>query len=377
MRIFLSAGEASGDACAAALVEELRRTGKPFTFEGIGGRRLREAIGELVADSSKWGAVSIVQSIGVFFRARRGGMKARRQMAKGSPGLFVPIDFGFFNILQCKWAKRHGWKVLYLMPPGSYNRKRQGRDLPGLTDAVVTPFPWSADLLREAGANVHFFGHPIKQLVRSSGHGVARPAGGTGQTIAVLPGSRKTELARHLPMVADLLEAWDIGDAKLEFAVAPNLDLDGFRATWTRLAPGRSDLFTQGDVYGVLARGRAAIVCSGTATLEAALMRCPHVVVYRITRAMAIEGRIIGFKRPKYIALPNIVLDRMLVPELAGLEVDPSQIRAALEPLLSEGSERDAQLRGFEEIDQILGPDDAITKTADLIARIADGAGCG
>ncbi|HWA82968.1 MAG TPA: hypothetical protein VG820_06030, partial [Fimbriimonadaceae bacterium] len=173
-------------------------------------------------------------------------------------------------------------------------------------------------------------------------------------------------LERNLPMFAEV--ARQVPD-RFEFAISPNLHLAEVRALWNRLAPGRDDLFTQGDVYGVLGRARAALVCSGTATLEAALMRCPHVVVYRVTKAMAREAKIIRFKRPKFIALPNIVLDREVVPELAGLDIATDDILADLKPLLADGPEREAQLRGFEEIDRILDGDDAITKTARLIVE--------
>lgn len=387
MRIFLSAGEASGDAYAAALVEKL--TGSDLTFEGIGGGRLRAAAGSLVADSSSWGAISIVQSLGVAPRAIRGALTARRALKTGSPGVFVAIDFGFFNIRMCRWARKAGWKVLYFMPPSSWRRDRQGRDLPAITDAVVTPFPWSAEILRSIGANANFFGHPLKQLIKErAGH----PERARGQ-IAVLAGSRSHEIERNLPLIADVVNSHpqsrksgfkhgvmhdSITPAqgsllnRLEFAVAPNLDVQVFRRHWQALAPGRDDLFTQNDVYGVLGRADAAMVCSGTATLEAALMRCPHVVVYRVTEAMAREAKLIGFKMPKFISLPNIVLDRKLVPELVGLDIHPSVVRAELEPLLVAGPERQAQLLGFQEIESILGPDDAITRTAELVMTMAN-----
>lgn len=385
VRIMLAAGEASGDAYAAALVEELRKTGGDFTFEGIGGSRLRKAIGPLIADSSTWGAIGIAQSLLVAPRAIRGARRAFRCMRTGKPGLFIGIDFGFFNIRVCRYAKNHGWKVLYFMPPSSYHRERQGRDLPAITDEVVTPFPWSADILRGIGANVHFFGHPLKQLIAQSGVAPVR-----GQTLAVLPGSRSHEFTRNLPLVASLLRGskadWTGGlksgvihenislpseplDAVLEFAVAPNLDVADLKARWNEVAPGRKDIFTQGDVYGVLGRARAGIICSGTATLEAALMGCPHVVIYRVTKAMAREAKLIRFKLPKFIALPNIVLDRQVVPEFVGLDIDPGAVRAVLDPLLLDGPERDAQLAAFQEIAQILGPEDAITKTAQLIGE--------
>ncbi|HVT12237.1 MAG TPA: hypothetical protein VHE55_08215 [Fimbriimonadaceae bacterium] len=361
MRIFLSAGEASGDAYAAALVEALRKTNTELGFEGIGGKRLAGAIGSLVADSSKWGAISIVQSLRVLPRAFRGWILGKRRLATGTPGLFVAIDFGFFNIRLCRYAKRRGWKVLYFMPPSSWRRDRQGRDLPDVADLVVTPFPWSAEILKGIGVDAYFFGHPLKQLIREAG--AARTG---GSTVAMLPGSRTHELDRNLPMFAEVARSLT---ERFEFAISPNLDLGEVRALWNRLAPGRDDLFTQGDVYGVLGRARAALVCSGTATLEAALMRCAHVVVYRVTKAMAREAKLIGFKMPKFISLPNIVLDRESVPELVGLDISTADILACLQPLLADSPEREAQLRDFDEIDRVLGGDDAITETARLLVE--------
>jgi len=370
VRIFLSAGEASGDAVAAALVEELRKTGRDFIFQGVGGKLLEAAIGPLAASSSTWGAISIVQSVAVMRRAVSGGMKARRQMAKGAPGIFVPIDFGFFNIRQARWAKGHGWKVVYFMPPGSYKRQRQGRNLSEVVDKVVTPFPWSEEILRGQGIDASFFGHPIKQLIRMN---PVPEQSKDPQRIAVLSGSRTTEMARHLPLVAQLVNAQsgDLTGMTIEFAIAPSFDIDEVKAKWETLAPGRQDVFSTGGVYGVLDRAQAAIVCSGTATLEAALMRCPHVVVYRITKAMEREAKLIGFKRPRFIALPNIVLEREVVRELVGLEIEPETVLRELTPLLHPGDARAAQLRAFAEIDQILGRDDAITKTAEMIAMMS------
>lgn len=356
MRVFLSAGEASGDAYASALVRELRLREPGAAFAGVGGTRLLEAVGDLVSDSSRWGAISIAQSLRVAPRALAGYLRARRALLRGEPGLFIPIDFGFFNIRLAGVAKRRGWKVLYFIPPGSWRRDRQGRDLADRTDAVVTPFPWSAPLLSASGANAKFFGHPLKQLVRESS-----PEQGERATIAVLPGSREHELEHNLPMIAQAVRP----EWRLEFAIAPNLDPRAVEAHWRHLAPDRNDAFTAGQVYAVLRRARAAIVCSGTATLEAALMGTPMVVVYRVTKAMVREAKLVRFTMPEHISLPNIVLQRTLVPELVDVEIAPETVRAALDPLLADSPERRAQLEGFGEIDQILGPDDAITRTAE------------
>jgi lipid-A-disaccharide synthase len=173
----------------------------------------------------------------------------------------------------------------------------------------------------------------------------------------------------NVPIIAEAAQGLD---AQVEFALAPTVDVDDFRRQWNRLAPGRDDAFTVGDTYSVLRRARAAIVCSGTATLEAALCRCPMVVMYQLSPGMAREAKLVMRQAPKFISLPNILMDREVVPELVGVDrIDPATLRAWLDRLLVEGVERHRQLDDFEELDQILGPSDAITKTAELAIRMA------
>lgn len=360
-RVFLCAGEASGDAYGAALVREMLRLSPDLRFEGIGGRRLGSLF-PLIASSSRWGAIGIWQSFLVGFIAIRAFWAAKRRLAAGAPGLFIAIDFGFFNIKLCRQAKRHGWKVLYFVPPGSWRRDRQGADLAGLTDAVSTPFPWSAELLRAMGANAYWYGHPLKQLVAEH-EPVVRGAG-----VAVLPGSRSHEIDHNLPVIAQVVEG------PVEFAVASSVDLARLRRAWARLRPlSDRDVFTVGDTAGVLGRARAAIVCSGTATLEAALCATPMVVMYRASKAMQIEEKLIRFKRPRFISLPNILLDRAAVPELIQETATPAAIRPLLSVLLQDGPEREAQLSAFEEIWRETGGSDAITRTAALAVGLAGG----
>lgn len=348
-----------------ALHHKRGRQVDPLTAEGIGGRAMDAAGVRLHADSSKWGAISIVQSLSVVPSAIEGYHDAKRQLSVGTPGLFIPIDFGYANIRLARHAKRHGWRVLYFVPPGSWRRDRQGKDLPPLTDAIVTPFEWSATLLTEMGAKAYWFGHPIKQLL---GEKLAPAPAEERTTVAVLPGSRTHELSENLPVIAQAVA--DL-PAVLEFALAPTVDVEAFKTRWSHLAPARKhDKFTRNDTPGVVGRARAGIVCSGTATLEAALTGCPMVVIYRVSRAMEIEAKVIGFKRPKYIALPNILLDRTVVPELVQDEATPQAIRSSLNDLIGETDVRQAQLDAFAELNSLLGEAQAITKTAELALSI-------
>jgi lipid-A-disaccharide synthase len=364
--LFLSAGEASGDAYAAALVRELRRLpgGDSLSIGGIGGPKLRAEGVRTVADTSKWGAISITYALAAYPRIVFHYYRVKAALRRGEPGLFLPIDFGYVNVRLARHAKNQGWKVLYFVPPGSWRRDRQGRDLGKVTDEVVTPFPWSRELLEAAGVKAHFFGHPIKQLLRERN----LELDSRRETIAVLPGSRPHEIQEILPAMAQALRGHP---QRAELAIASSLDPEDVRRRWETHSGRTGDLFTVSDTYGVLARARAALVCSGTATLEAALARTPMVVAYRVGKAALVEARLIGFKVPKYIALPNILLDEPVVPELIQDAASPEAIRTALEAILEDREPRAHQLDAFTRIDALLGPDDAITRTAQLAMQMA------
>jgi lipid-A-disaccharide synthase len=172
-------------------------------------------------------------------------------------------------------------------------------------------------------------------------------------------------LDQNLPLIAE-----SIPDIPAEFALAAGSDPAEFLRRWKALAPGRNDKVTVGDSVSVLLRSKAAIVCSGTATLEAALCRCPMVVIYKLSKMMLLEIKLLRLKRPKYIALPNILLDRMLLGEFVVADAVPEKVRPYFAELLVDSPSRQSQLDGFEELDAKLGPDDAITQTARLALQM-------
>jgi len=352
-RILFSAGEASGDAYEAALAKRL----PDFSLEGIGGRRSREAGVRLIGDSSQWGAISITESLRKFSVVIRTFYRAKRAIKKGSPGVFVPIDFGYMNIRLARHAKNHGWKVLYFVPPGSWRKDKQGKDLPAITDAIVTPFAWSAELLKGMGANAFWFGHPLLGLIEPV-------TGGTRRGIAVLPGSRDQELRELIPVFAEALK----GEA-VTLALAPSTDAGQIREEWKRLA-GVSPEIIQGDAARALTGAELALVCSGTATLEAAICRTPMVVAYRVSKAVQREAKLIRFQIPRRISLPNILLeeDPDPVPELVHDRCTAESIRTEVVKLRRNPN---LQLEAFDRLVPILGERDAISRTANLIRHMA------
>lgn len=338
----------------------------PMVLEAIGGAQLKAAGARMHADSTRWGAMGIVQSIKVAPRVYKGFLGARKSIRVGEPGVMIPIDFGFFNVRLARMAREYGWKVLYFMPPGSWRRSLHGEGLAEITDEVVTPFSWSSGVLSSLGVHVHWYGHPLKQIIEE------HPTpweGETSTSIAVLPGSRVHEVKRNLKAIARAGEKIP-KTLTFEVAVASTIDRNWIVELWRRYSESdRKVVFTEGDTIGVLKRARAAVICSGTATLEAALCQCPMVVIYKFSPVMELEARILRL-RPEYIALPNIVCNRRVVPELIQRKANPKTIAIELLQLVEQGPFRESQMNAFNQIYNDLGPSDAISRTASLALKM-------
>jgi lipid-A-disaccharide synthase len=358
MQVLFCAGEASGDLYAASLALELLRLDPRVRIGGIGGARLAQVANEpLIADSSKWGAISIVQSFREGFKVIRHYRAFKRALRTSEPGVFVPIDFGFVNLKFCRAAKEAGWRVVYFVPPGSWRRDRQGSDIPLLTDAVVTPFPWSAEILKGMGANVHFFGHPLKQIHKEL---IDTPFDRSG--LAVLPGSRRAELEQLLPVLNAALDDYP----KTVQLPVPSVHIPFLEQNWHRKQDSIINGRETGSVMRVLRTSEAGVICSGTATLEAALAQTPMVVVYKLSPLTVLETKILRMKRPQFFSQPNILLQREVVPELLQYDYTVESVKRTLDEIQTPAMVK-KQMQGFEEISDLLGGNDCITKTAELI----------
>lgn len=339
----------------------IRSHADDIAFEAVGGKKVESAGAHLVADSSAWGAVGILESLKVVPRVIGGFSRAKRALVRGRPGLFVPIDFGYMNVKLARFAKRMGWKVLYFIPPGSWRKTKQGSDLPHVTDAIVTPFPWSAEMLNQMGANAHYFGHPLKEMVAQT------PDVAERKGIAVLPGSRSHEIESNVPVIATAIKGHP---GPVTIALAANADEASLRREWAKWSDHEPRIVYR--AAEALKASRSAIVCSGTATLEAALCGCPCVVMYRGNWVMEIEFRI---RKPKFdhISLPNILLDRPLLKELLQHEAHPDAIRAELEAIDAEGPRRQEILTAFAELNASLGEPRCLELTAELARTMLAG----
>lgn len=362
--IFISAGEASGDTIGAGLIEELRAQGYRGKIFGLGSKHMADAGAVLLHDIKDWAALGIYQSLKVVPKIFAQYNKTKKWIKKNKPDLVVAVDFGFVNVKLLRNAKLFGCKTLYFMPPGAWRKNKQGSDLKDISDVIATPFEWSEKILKQMGANVLWVGHPIKQLARKFE---------TEKRIffVIMPGSRRHEYQNNLPVMAKAVNLLFEKEQGLKndmlcfvMIASSTANVHELQKLWSQYSKVQISV-EQFPSFQFLKNGVVSLVCSGTATLESAVCKTPMVVVYRGDKIMELEYRI---RKPKFdfIALPSILLGKKVVPELIQWDAIPERIAEEIGKLLSDSPERRSQMQDFEELEQVLGPDDSFTRTAKI-----------
>lgn len=383
-RVLIVAGEASGDLYGGMLMREMGATpsagdagasGAPrrVEFVGVGGPAMRAAGLRSLADASALGVTGVLEVLGRFgsiWSAYRSA-GAVLEDARDRPDLAILIDYPDFNLRLAARARRAGVPVLYFISPQVWAwRSGRVRRMTGIIDRMLVILPFEEAIYRSAGIPVEFVGHPLLDLVRVTrnrrqeravlGFDPSRPV------LALLPGSRRNELRAHLgPMLeaASRLRS-EFRDLEFLLAVAPTLDRKEVEKQIAALIPAREPrpVLVFEDRYDAVAAADAAVVASGTATLETALLGVPMVIVYRmnpLTHALARR-----LMRLETIGMPNLIAGRRVVPELVqenctGQAIADQARRLLTEPRLAEDMRRD-----LGEVRRLLGMPGAVARAA-------------
>ncbi len=367
-QVLISAGEASSDMYAARLATALRaRTGA--TFFGMGGPRMREAGVELIADYHEVAVVGITEVLHKIPAVIGVQNRLAREAAKRGAALAVLVDSPGTHLGVARRLKKADIPVGYFIGPQVWAwRAGRVRVVKRLVQRMVVIFPFEEKIYRDAGVPVDFVGHPLVDTVRAtmsraefaSEHGLdaGRPI------VTILPGSRPNEIAQNYARVIAACERIaQAGNVQFVHAAAHGLSAEFFaRYAQPTFAIKR----VENTTYNALAAADCAIVASGTATVEAALLGTPMVVVYRVAPVTASILR--HMIRTPFIAMVNLIAGRLVARELIQDDFTPESVEREVRRLLDSPDARAEAKAGLAEVRARLGPGGAIERAADIFA---------
>jgi lipid-A-disaccharide synthase len=367
-RVLLVAGEASGDLHGAHLARALRERDPALELSAVGGEALKSAGARIVFDVDRIAGMGLTELAGHLTSIWRAYALVKKILREERPSLLVLIDFPDFNLRVARVARRLRIPVLYFISPQVWAwRKSRIGQIARSVDRVAVVFPFEAPLYEKAGVKVDFVGHPLLDVARAtrSREETLRRLGlnPSKRTIALLPGSRRREVAYHLPVMLEAAATLS-RDAALQFVLvrASTVGRDSLEPALARAAAAVS--LSDGDAYNVLHASDLAWTASGTATLETALMLCPMIIVYRVTRlTYALARRLV---RVDFIGMANIIAGKKVVPEL--IQGDLTAERLALESraILGNRELRERMIAQLAEVRARLGAPGAAGRTADI-----------
>ena len=380
--IFISAGEASGEAYGAQLITAARALAPDTRFFGLGGAQMRAAGCDVVVDSHEVAVVGLAEVVrhlpSIYARYR----KLLREIGRRKPAAAVLIDFPDFNFRLAKQLHKRGIPVVYFVSPQLWAWRQSRLQLvKKYVTRMLVIFPFEEPWYRERGVQAEYVGHPLVDALpqrRPSDAERAAYAQKWGldpakQWIALLPGSRKGEVARnsHVFLVPNEFapyegERWELAATEFQFLVpvASTLDARFVKVHAWNVIDARWSVMEDMDAHPLikftnsapdaLRHARAAVVASGTATVEAALIGTPMVVVYRLSGMTWKLGR--RLVKLDHFAMPNLIAGRRIVPELIQEDFTAENVVTELQKIIPDGPERQRMLADLAEVRAKLKP---------------------
>jgi lipid-A-disaccharide synthase len=362
MRYFFVSGERSGDLHASNLIAAIKKQDPQGVFKGMGGD-LSAANGlDLAAHYEEVAIMGFVEVVLGFRKVWKYLNLIKKEILAFEPDALVLVDFGGFNLKLAAFAKAQGIAVHYYIPPKvwAWNQKRAYK-IKSLTDAVYSILPFEKEFFKKYGVEVNYVGNPLlDEIQKFSPHPFFHQKNNLNYSpiIALLPGSRRQELNNMLSVMLQVVKKFP--GAQFVIAGVSNLDKSLYAQAQ---AAGIKVVFDQ--TYDLLHHANAAIVTSGTATLETALFRVPQVVVYKTSSiSYAIARRLI---KVPFISLVNLIAEEQVVKELIQEAYNINGVAEELNRLLSDMVYKGQILQGYDQVRDIIGTDSASETTASLL----------
>lgn len=375
MKVMIVAGEASGDIYGARLAEKVKLLRPDAEIFGMGGMSMQAAGVRLLFNPTALSAVGLAEAVRNVAVLRRVLTRAIEALGSEAPDCLVLIDFPEFNMRLADAARRCGVKVVYLFPPTAWAwRRGRAKKIARTVTKVASVFPLEAEVYREAGASVEFVGHPLLDLVEPARPGdreAAREDLGleSAKVVGILPGSRSQEIRLLLPPLLDAAARIARAKPEVGFVMPLAHTVSGEHVRARVEASGVSVRVVPGQAHRCMAASDALMVVSGTATLEAAIIGTPMVVVYRISSSTWALGKLLV--TIPYISWPNILSGKKIVPELLQGEASGPRIASEILRILDDPELANRMAADLAETRAKLGSAGALDRTARLVTEVA------
>lgn len=367
MKYYIIAGEASGDLHASNLMKELKKLDADAAFRCWGGDLMAEQGGVLVRDYRDLAFMGFFEVLAHLNTIRKNIRFCKADLLEYHPDVLILVDYPGFNLRIAGYAHQHGIRVFYYISPQLWAwRSSRVKKIRKYVDRMFVILPFEKDFYAKYGYEVDFIGHPLLDVINPDtvytdrktflehNHLPDKPL------IALLPGSRSQEI--HLVLKAMLRAIPYFGDYQFVIAGAPSVK-PGF---YSQLIPGTSVSVVTGQTYDLLRNSDAALVTSGTATLETALMGVPQVVCYRGGTLSYLIARLVI--RVKYISLVNLIMDKGIISELIQKDLTEENLRHELAKVLERGKRQEI-IQNYGYLREKLGGRGASAKGARLMIQ--------
>ncbi|MGH9480952.1 MAG: lipid-A-disaccharide synthase [Terriglobales bacterium] len=381
LELMIVAGEASGDAHAAELITALRRRHPGLHCFGCGGERMAAAGCELLVSVSQLAVMGLAEVVTHLPRLHRLWRELRQALRRRRPAGIVLVDFPDFNLRLAAAAHAAGIPVVYFISPQLWAwRSGRVKQIRRTVRRMICIFPFEPGFYARQGVEVAGVGHPLVDRIAQARRELPSVAdfragigAGSGATlIALLPGSRRRELDYHLPTMLEAaarLRAEPGSGPPCEFVlpVAPTLTAAAVAAIIPERLRPAIHLVASTQMYAALTHSRLAIVASGTATVETAMLGTPMIVVYRLSAWSYWLGR--NLVRTPHVAMVNLIADKPVVPELIQSAFRVENVLNWVHRLLPESEQRLQMQQDLALVSQRLGPPGAIERAAEEVER--------
>lgn len=364
LKIYLIAGEASGDLHGANLMKALLEENAKIDFRFWGGDLMQNVAGKPVKHIKELAFMGFVEVLMNLKTILTNIKFCKKDISAYKPDAIVLIDYPGFNLRIAEWAKAQNIKVYYYISPQVWAWKQNRvHKIKRFVDEMFVILPFEKDFYEKFDFDVEYVGHPLLDAIEQYKEKEFSPKEfrakwklGEKPVIALLPGSRKQEVNVKLPIMLNALKGMD----QYEFiiAAAPSLD----ESFYAPLIADKNIRIIHDATYDILGISEAALVTSGTATLETALLNIPEVVCYKGSPISYVIAK--NLIKIKYISLVNLIMDREVVVELIQNECNATRIREELNLIIEGGSKRKSVLENYQELREILGGGGASKKVA-------------